>query len=125
MNMRIQSIIISSVLLSACAYGGVGLPGSPAWKMTASPEDQSRYYNDSMNREKAKIGQYCIAAGLTPNTEGYYQCCLRLANARVEQQEIEQQQRAIQQQNQDAYDKGVQEGQMEGYVLGISTPSNP
>jgi hypothetical protein len=58
-------IILSAILvsLSACSkkYGGFGMPGSPAWKATATEAQKQRYYQDQI----AGFRQQCESYGFT------------------------------------------------------------
>ena len=58
---RILSLTTAILLTGCTQYGGIGMPGSPAWKMTATPAEKARYQSDKINDAKA----YCSQIGYT------------------------------------------------------------
>lgn len=41
--MRIQ-MVVALTILAGCDAGGVGLPGSPAWQLSTTPEQRAAYF---------------------------------------------------------------------------------
>ncbi len=67
MNKVICTVLVATVL-GACQAGGIGRPGSPAWEMSATPDEKSRYYV-----------QQCISYGFALGTPEMAQCRMQVA----------------------------------------------
>ena len=67
-----SSIFLILALLAGCADGVLGVRGSPAWNMTASPEAKRNFYQFICMDEKGyRLGtqemELCIRSEPTPN----------------------------------------------------------
>lgn len=60
--------LFSALLLSACQGGAIGGTGSPAWHMTATPEEKNRAYTER-----------CISFGFELGTTAMAQCRMQVA----------------------------------------------
>lgn len=54
---------LAVLALAGCQGGGIGRPGSPAWNVTTSPEQQAAYYR-----------KQCVNYGFKPGTVEMAQC---------------------------------------------------
>jgi hypothetical protein len=63
--MRVLFSMLVVVLLSGCASGGIGLPGSPVWMMTASSQDKMNYFS-----------KRCRSYGFKPLTPEFARCLM-------------------------------------------------
>ena len=65
---RFTKLTCALVLLAGCQTGGIGRPGSPAWQLSATPDDKNRYYT-----------QECISYGFALGTPQMAQCKMQIA----------------------------------------------
>ena len=65
----VNTVLAMALLLSACTYGGIGMPTSPAWNMTASPEDKAKYYKD--NEPAHSVGANAPSTQLESSVTAY------------------------------------------------------
>lgn len=61
--MRIWHALVALSLVAGCQTGGIGLPGSPAWQMSTTPEQKMAYFQ-----------QVCQGYGFQPGTSAMAQC---------------------------------------------------
>jgi hypothetical protein len=52
-----------AITLAGCQTGGIGMPGSPAWMMSTSPEQKADFYRSQ-----------CVGYGFKQGTPGMAQC---------------------------------------------------
>lgn len=64
-------VLLGALLaLAGCQNGGIGMAESPAWFMTATPEEQARYFS-----------KRCTTYGFKPGTPDMAQCVMIEANS--------------------------------------------
>ena len=61
--MRVLFSMLVVVLLSGCASGGIGLPGSPLWLMSTTNQERMSYY-----------AERCRSYGFKPLTPDFVRC---------------------------------------------------
>lgn len=63
-------VLVGLVVLAGCQNGGIGMAESPAWFMTATPQEQATYF-----------GKRCSTYGFKPGTPEMAQCIMTEAGS--------------------------------------------
>lgn len=58
-------LIVCLTVLAGCQNGGIGMAESPAWFMTATPQEKAAYF-----------GKKCASYGFSPNSNEMAQCIM-------------------------------------------------
>ena len=84
--MRFLILLVIATGITACA-NGIGLPGSPAWKMSAPEDVQREYYRGQCVQLGIKLGtpemDACIASEPSPQSNRLRTSCTMIGNTMI------------------------------------------